>query len=29
MSKRAAAGIILGVSLSVWAVGLALFVVSL
>ena len=29
MSKRAAAGIILGASLSVWAVGLALFVVSL
>ena len=29
MSKRAAAGIILGFSLSVWAVGLALFVVSL
>jgi hypothetical protein len=29
MSPREALGLILGVSLSVWAVGLALFVVSL
>jgi hypothetical protein len=29
MSKREALGLIVGVSLSVWAVGLALFVVSL